>query len=55
MALRAQETLPAEGEAGHSCNIVDVQEALVKVCGGRRDLLVSPKKVIRCDIYAEEG
>ena len=52
--LRAQETLPAEGEAGHSCNRVDVQEALVQVCGRRKDLLVSPKKVIRRDIYAEK-
>ena len=53
--LRAQETLPAEGEAGHSCNKVDVQEALAQVYGGRKDLLVSPKKVIRRDIYAETG
>ena len=53
--LRAQETLPAEGEAGHSYNRVDVQEALVQACGGRKDLLVSPKKVIRRDVYAEKG
>ena len=55
MVLRAQETLPAEGDAGHSCNRVDVQEALVKVCSGRKDLLVSPKKVVRRDIYVEKG
>ena len=53
--LRAQETLPAEGEAGHSCNRVDVQEALAQVCGGRKDLLVSPKKVIRRDINIGKG
>ena len=53
--LRAQETLPAEGGEGHSCNRVDVQEALVQVCGGRKDLLVSPKKGIRRDIYVEKG
>ena len=52
--LRAQETLPAEGGAGHSCNRVDVQEALAQVCGGRKDSLVSPKKVICRDIYAEK-
>ena len=55
MVLLAQETLPAEGEAGHSCRRVNVQGALVQVCGGRKDLLVSPKKVIRRDIYTEKG
>ena len=50
-----QETLPAEGEARHSCDGVDVQEELVQVCGGRKDLSVSPKKVNRRDIYAEKG
>ena len=54
MVLRAQETLPAEGEAGHSRNRVDVQEGLVQVCSGKKDLLVSPKKVIRCDINVEK-
>ena len=53
--LRAQETLPAEGEAGHSCNRVDVQEALAQVCRGRKDLLVSLKKVIHRDKYVEKG
>ena len=33
MVLRAQKTLPAEGEAGHTCNRVDVQKALAQVCG----------------------
>ena len=55
MVLRAQETLPAEGEAGHSCDRVDVQEALSHVCDGRKDLLVWPKKVIRRAIYVEKG
>ena len=50
MVLRAQETLPAKGEAGHSCNEVDVQEALAQICGGRKDLLVSPMKVVLHDI-----
>ena len=55
MAFRVQETLPAEGEARHSCDGVDVQEELVQDCGGRKDLSVSPKKVNRRDIYAEKG
>ena len=53
--LRAQETLPAQGGAGHSCNRVDVQEALAQVCGGRKDLPVSPKKIFRRDIDVEKG
>ena len=55
MVSRALETLPAEAEAGLSFNRVDFREALVQVSGGTKDVLVSPRKVIRPEIYAGKG